>query len=343
MTRRGLAAVLAICLLPLTACAPQQKMYTATWFDVFDTVTTVQGYAASEQEWNEQADALHADLLYLHEQLDIYNAYDGATNLYTVNRCAADAPVQVEPELFDFLQWACKDVYTATHGAVNPAAGAVLRLWHDARESDSPAPPAQAAIDEALQHCDADTLLLDAENHTVYFADAAMQLDVGAVAKGYAAVQVGQKAAQRGLDSALLNVGGNVYIIGDKPDGSAWRVGVENPWGDSPQYLQTVELHKGDSLIVSGDYQRYFTYNGVRYAHLIDLTTGWPATYYSSTAVYTHPDTGWGDAWSTALFCLPAEPSEALAEQHADTMGALWMYADGSLRQSSGWTGKNAR
>ena len=94
MTRRGLAAVLAICLLPLTACAPQKKMYTATWFDVFDTVTTVQGYAASEQEWNEQADALHADLLHLHKQLDIYNAYDGATNLYTVNRCAADAPFE---------------------------------------------------------------------------------------------------------------------------------------------------------------------------------------------------------------------------------------------------------
>ena len=81
MTRRGLAAVLAIGLLPLTACAPQQKMYTATWFDVFDTVTTVQGYAASEQEWNEQVDALHADLVQLHEQLDISTAYEGATNL----------------------------------------------------------------------------------------------------------------------------------------------------------------------------------------------------------------------------------------------------------------------
>ena len=76
-------------------------------------------------------------------------------------------------------------------------------------------------------------------------------------------------------------MGGNVYTTGPKADGSAWRVGVENPWPgeDAPQYVQTVELTGGDSLIVSGDYQRYFTYEGKRYSHLIDLTTGCPDVY----------------------------------------------------------------
>lgn len=179
----------------------------------------------------------------------------------------------------------------------------MLSLWHDARESENPAPPAPDAISKALQHCNLDDLLLDSGTLTVAFADPAMTLDVGAAAKGYTAVQAGQAARERGLTHALLNMGGNVYTTGPKADGSAWRVGVENPWPgeDAPQYVQTVELTGGDSLIVSGDYQRYFTYEGKRYSHLIDLTTGCPATYYSSVAVYSGPDEGLGDLFSTAL------------------------------------------
>ena len=95
-----------------------------------------------------------------------------------------------------------------------------------------------------------DDLLLDSGTLTVAFADPAMTLDVGAAAKGYTAVQAGQAARERGLTHALLNMGGNVYTTGPKADGSAWRVGVENPWPgeDAPQYVQTVELTGGDSL-----------------------------------------------------------------------------------------------
>ena len=82
--------------------------------------------------------------------------------------------------------------------------------------------------------------------------------------------------------------------------------------------------------------------DGWRYHHIINPDTLYPAEYYASITIVT-PDSGYADALSTALFCLPSVPSEALAEQHADTMGVLWMYADGTLRQSSGWTGKNAR
>ena len=334
-----LAALAGICLM-LTACAPKQKMYTATWFDLFDTVATVQGYAESQDAFNEQAEALHRELLQLHRQFDIYNSYDDMTNLCDVNARAGTEPVEISEELFSFLQWACTVVYTETDGAVNVAAGAVLGLWHDARVSDSPVPPTEAALAETLQHCDLQKVVLDADARTVYFADPAIQLDVGAVAKGYAAVKAGQAAAERGLEHALLNLGGNVYILGNKPDGSAWNVGVENPWGDTPQYIQTVALTAGQSLIVSGDYQRYFTYNGVRYSHLIDLTTGYPAAYYSSTAVISSPDTGSGDAFSTGTFCLPPEASSRLAECCADQIGVLWMYPDGTLQQSSSWTGQ---
>ena len=337
----GLAAICLACALPLTACTPQQKLYSASWFDMFDTVTMVQGYAASQEEWDTQADALHDDLEHYHQLFDIYHHYDGLVNLYDVNARAGQEPVQVSRELFDFLQLCKTSGETLTGGAVNIAAGAVLSLWHDARESENPAPPAADAISKALQHCNLDDLLLDSGTLTVAFADPAMTLDVGAAAKGYTAVQAGQAARERGLTHALLNMGGNVYTTGPKADGSAWRVGVENPWPgeDAPQYVQTVELTGGDSLIVSGDYQRYFTYEGKRYSHLIDLTTGCPAAYYSSVAVYSSPDEGLGDLFSTALFCLPPEQSRQVADDNG--LAVLWLGTDGEVAaQTDNWPGK---
>ena len=289
----ALALAVLFCL-PLTACQKQQNLYSATWFDLFDTVAIVQGYAAGQDEWNAQAAAVQEDLSRYNELLDIYNHYDDVVNLYDVNAGAAAAPVAVDDELYAFLRW-CKDtVYPATDGATNIAAGAVLRLWHDARESDSPAPP-------------------DAE-----------------------AIAAAQAAQARGLPSALLNIGGNVRAIGTKPGGKLWTAGVENPWGDDPAYIQAVELADGDSLVVSGDYQRYFEYGGVRYAHLIDLTTGWPARYVSSVAVLAHADTGsLADALSTGLFCLPESTGQTLAAQNH--YAVLWMHPDETTKKSNDW------
>ena len=94
----GLAAICLACALPLTACTPQQKLYSASWFDMFDTVTMVQGYAASQEEWDTQADALHDDLEHYHQLFDIYHHYDGMVNLYDVNARAGQEPVQVRQQ-----------------------------------------------------------------------------------------------------------------------------------------------------------------------------------------------------------------------------------------------------
>lgn len=337
MKRRLAALALAMLLcLPLTACQKQQKLYSATWFDLFDTVAVVQGYAASQQDWDRQAAVLYDDLAHYNQLFDIYNHYDDVVNLYDVNAQAATAPVRVGDELYAFLRW-CKDTaYPAADGATNIAAGAVLRLWHDARESDSPAPPAADAIAEALQHINIENLILDDAAQTVCFADPDMTLDVGAVGKGYAVEQAARAAQARGFTSALLNVGGNLRAIGTKPGGKPWTAGVENPWGDDPAYIQAVELTDGDSLVISGDYQRYFEYEGVRYAHLIDFTTGYPARYVSSVAVLAHAEAGGlADALSTGLFCLPEQTGRTLADRNG--WAVLWMHTDKSTAQSTDW------
>ena len=295
---------LAVCAGLLSGCggggasssAPQDpelagyERYTVSWFDVFDTVTTVIGYAESQEEWDRQMEALHADLVEYHQLYDIYYSYSGVTNLRDVNAQAGQGPVTVDARIMGLLTEA-KSMHETTGGKMNVAFGTVLKIWHNYREAalDDPAQAAVPSMEEleaAAQHCDINDLILDEEASTVYFADPEMQLDVGSVGKGYAAEMVARAAEERGLKSALISVGGNLRSIGHKPDYSRWTGGIQNPWTttadivptESGGYVAVVEV-EDMSLVTSGNYQRYYELDGVRYHHLIDPDTLMPANY----------------------------------------------------------------
>lgn len=320
------------------------EKYTETWFDVFDTVTTVIGYAPSQQEWDTQMQALHADLVEYHKLYDIYNHYDGITNLYDVNQQAGSGPVVVDSRIIDMLTEA-KEMHSVTQGKLNVAFGAVLTIWHDYREAglDDPESAQLPSIEElqaAYTHCNIDDLILDPTASTVAFADPELLLDVGSVGKGYAVEMVAQAAQARGLSSAILSVGGNLRSIGHKPDGTKWSGGIQDPWASVGQvintspYLAAVML-EDESLVTSGDYQRYYTVDGKRYHHLIDPDTLMPADYFSAVAVLT-PDSGLADCLSTGLFCLSLEEGQMFVE-NMDGVEAMWMLKDGSIVYSSGF------
>lgn len=323
------------------------EKYTASWYDVFDTVTTVIGYASSEEEWDRQMDALHQDLAEYHQLYDIYNYYEGVTNLYDLNRSAAQGPVAVDQRIMDLLVES-KEMYKTTSGKMNVAFGAVLSIWHDYREAglndpDSAQLPPMEQLTAASEHCSIDDLVLDEEAGTVYFADDQLQLDVGSVGKGYAVEMVARAAEERGLASAILSVGGNVRTIGHKPDGSRWTAGIQDPWAsaelagqvvnDAP-YLVSVYM-EDMALVTSGDYQRFYEVDGKRYNHIIDPDTLMPADHFSAVAVLV-PDSGLGDCLSTGLFCLSLEDGQALVES-LDGVEAMWMLKDGSVVYSSGF------
>lgn len=332
----ALLAALLYCLL-LTGCKNETlKKYSVTWFDLFDTVTTVTGYAPSQEEWDHQMDALYTDLSQLHQLFDIYHSAPEMVNLYQLNRTAAQAPVQVDTRLFDLLALA-QQMYTVTGGKLDIAQGRVYAIWHDLRQTALQDPDA-AALPENQQLISAkssmENLVLDAQAHTVFFKDPSLQLDVGSVGKGYAVELAAQAAQQRGLTSALLNVGGNLRAIGTKPDGSLWTGGIQNPWQTDGELLSAVEL-KDNALVTSGDYQRFYTVDGVRYHHLIDPDTLYPARNFSAVAVLA-PDSGFADCLSTGLFCMTLEEGEALVQQ-LDGVEALWMLPNGTTHASAGF------
>ena len=337
--KRMFPLLLALLLLCGCTAAPAKteetasKRYEATFLTLFDTVTTIVGYAETEADFTAAAQAIHDDLLEYHQLYDIYNEYEGMNNLKTVNDHAGEAPVSVDRKIIDLLLFS-KDLYTRTGGKVNIAMGSVLSLWHDARElgvqyPDEAALPDRDALERAAAHTDINSIQIDEEKDTVFFSDPEVRLDVGAIAKGYAVQQV-CGSAPAGL---LISVGGNVCATGPKPEtGQPWVVGIQNP--DAPEeYLHTIYV-EDFSVVTSGDYQRYFTVDGVAYHHIIDPDTLFPADYWRSVTILCL-DSGLADALSTALFTLPQQEGQALLD--AFGAQAMWVRPDGSILYSPGF------
>ena len=334
--KRMCAAAVLCALLCGCAAAPAgeeggQKRYEASFLTLFDTVTTMVGYADSQETFTAQAQQIHDELLEYHQLYDIYNDYDGMNNLKTVNDNAGIAPVEVDARILDMLE-VSSELYEETGGRVNVAMGGVLSLWHDAREAGIEDPanaylPDQDALEEAARHADWSNVVIDEEAGTVYLADPDMSLDVGAIAKGYAVERVCETAPA----GMLISVGGNVRATGPKPDGSPWVVGIENP--DGGDFLHTLYV-EDSSVVTSGDYQRYYLVDGQRYHHIIDPDTLYPATRWRSVSILCE-DSGIADGLSTALFTLSQEDGQKLLD--AFDAEALWMTQDGELLYSPGF------
>ena len=318
----------------LVGCTPSRQAtqrYTASFLDVFDTVTTIVGFADSEEAFTRQAQSIHEELQHYHQLFDIYNSYEGLVNLKTINDAAGGDAVQADEAIMALLK-DCKDYYALTGGKVNAAMGSVLQLWHTARSDAYSDPlnaylPDQSQLAEAAKHTDFDQVILDEANSTVRITDPALRLDVGAIAKGWAT----QKVAENAPAGLLISVGGNVCATGGKPDGTAWVVGIENP--DGGDYLHTVYV-KNECVVTSGDYQRTFPVNGTFYHHIIDPDTLYPSKYFRSVTVICD-NSGLADALSTALFLLPVEEGLVLAEKCG--VEAMWLHIDGTRSYTTGF------
>ncbi|MBR3704677.1 MAG: FAD:protein FMN transferase [Oscillospiraceae bacterium] len=335
--KRILCALLcaAMLLSGCTAPAQRQTRYNATFLTLFDTVTTIVGFAKSEEEFHAVAQSIHDELLTYHQLFDIYNSYDGINNLKTINDNAGIAPVAVERVIIDLLL-DCKEYYAITNGMVNAAMGSVLHLWHEARNDGIDDPlnaylPDDKALEDAAAHISMDSVVIDEGASTVFITDSRTRLDVGAIAKGWAT----ERAAQNAPEGLLISVGGNVRATGNKDEnGSPWVVGIQNP-DDAEQYLHSIYVYadKG-SVVTSGDYQRTYAVDGKLYHHIIDPATRYPATRWNSVTIVC-ADSGAADALSTALFLMDYEAGLALLAQF--DAEAMWVAPDGSMLYSPGF------
>ncbi len=312
--------------LPLSSCrgGEVRKSY---YYEYFDTFTIISDYSGSgEKKFNENAARVEKLIKEYHELFDIYNEYEGINNLATVNSMAGKGPVKVDERIISLLEYG-KDMHKLTDGEINIAFGAVLKIWHDAREKGTSAPRYSELL-SASGHADINDIVIDKKEGTVELLDSKMRIDVGALGKGYAVEMIAGSISEWGLSSWVVDIGGNIRVVGTKPNGDGWRTGVKNPTPteDEP-YIAYYEL-SNEALVTSGNYERYFELGGKRYHHIIDKDTLFPSEHCVSVTVKA-PSSALADALSTAIFNMEINEARALVESLRGEVEALVVLKNG--------------
>ena len=316
-----------VLLIILLAGCSRQKAYTTDFFDYFDTYSSLTVCAGSPEEAERYAGLTRALFEQYDALLDSFESHPGYVNLFDLNQAAGSGPVAVSRELYDFIAYGL-DVYEITGHTVNIALGPVLQLWQQALNDEAHPLPDDEALRQAALHTDPGDVILNEKDCTVELRSADMALDAGALAKGYVAALVEEALRGAGCKSALLSAGGNILCIGNAPEGGDWRIGIRNP--DYPDHSSTsiaqVLTVQDVSVVTSGDYERFFEKDGVRYHHLIDPETLYPGHLYRSVTIVCR-DGAAADMLSTALFLMPRAEGEALAARY----DAQVIYMEGGM------------
>lgn len=315
-------------------CGCSSQKYNFAYVDVFDTYSTLTIYSSNYKDSKSVSDDLHSELLKLNKLFDIFNNYKELNNIKTINDNAGIKPVKVDKNIIELIKTG-KEAYYITEGTVNIAMGSVLKIWHNYRDNALNNGiykiPDLNELQEANKHTDINSIIINEKESTVYIKDKGTSIDVGAIAKGYSADFAADYLKSRGVTAALLNLGGNVISINDNKKEN-WKIGVTSP--ENPgEYIDKISI-SNQSAVSSGNYQRYYEYNGKRYHHIIDGNTLYPSKNNKGVTVISDSSLK-GDIFSTALFILPYEYGVKLAEKN--NIQALWITSDDIEYKTTGF------
>lgn len=289
----------------------------------FDTVVYLTLWGAPEslvqEVWDECA---------RYEQL-LSKTIEGS-DVSRINQSGGET-ITVDPETWEILRRA-KEISQLTGGAFSITLAPVTALWSFTGMETNTVPTDETRL-AALELVD-DTQLVLGENNTVTLP-AGMQIDLGGIAKGYIADKVAALIRDKAY-AGIISLGGNVYTVGVKPDGSRFGVGITNP--EEPRSSKAVIYTEGCTVVTSGTYERGFNFGGVRYHHILDPKTGWPAQSDLLSATFVMDSSMTADALATACIVLGSEKSLQLAASQG--LDAMFILKDGSVLLTDGFEEK---
>jgi thiamine biosynthesis lipoprotein len=257
----------------------------------------------------------------------------GRGDLDRINANAGIGPVAVKEELLDVLE-AARCYAELSGGAFDPTIGPLVSLWGIGGET--PRLPPEEELRGALALVDWRDLVIDREAGTVFLRRPGQSLDLGAIAKGYAADQAAAVLSDRRIRRALIDLGGNIFALGERSRGKDWRIGIQDPLEERGNYLGILRV-KNKSVVTSGVYERYFEEGGRRYHHILSTSDGYPVQNGLLAVTIAAEHSMDADALSTACFALGLERGLALVESLPDTEG-IFVTEDRNLILSSGLT-----
>jgi thiamine biosynthesis lipoprotein len=258
---------------------------------------------------------------------DLINFYSDTSELAGINRNAGIHSVKVSPETLDVIG---KAVFAAekSGGAFDPTIGPIIKLWDFLNKKK----PTEAEILQALFLVNYKDILIDRTDATVFLKRKGMMIDLGGIAKGYAADLAVESLKKEGILSGLVSIAGDIRTFGMKPDKSPWTIGIKNPrqTGEKDEIVAKIRL-SDKAISTSGDYERFFISDDKRYHHLLDPKTGLPASGCRSVSIVTDKavDT---DAFSTAVFILGPEKGMKLVKEMG--MDAIIIDSSGTIHMT---------
>lgn len=288
-----------------------------------------------EQKWyGESADTVYTGMeTKIREIESVLSLHLSQSEIAAINENAGVQPVEVSQRTFDLLQRA-KELSEQSDGAFDITIAPVVELW--GITSDHPHVPTDEELAQAMALMGLEDLVLDEEACTAYLTRPGMAIDLGGIAKGWTADQLREYARELGAERGYVSLGGNLMIIGERPDGDPFKFGLRDPQGDASTYLGTVTLEDGCTMATTGGYERYFEEDGIRYHHVLDPGTGYPADSDLLSVAVISKDGTLADYLSTTLFVQGLEAAKAAAgsEDYAlvmvDQENNVWI--SGSLR-----------
>ena len=294
--------------------APETPM-TRTEVGLLGTTCTVTIYRG----WSQAAfDEVFARIAQIEDRMTV-NRDD--SEVIRVNRAAGKAPVKVSPDTFAVIAKGL-EISRQGGGAFDITVGPLVKLWGIG--TTAARVPAAREIAEARARVGWGNVQLSRQDSTVFLRQRGMALDLGAIAKGYAADEAARILRTRGVKSALINLGGNVLTVGSKPDGSPWRIGVQNPEEPRGTHIGVVEVGE-TAVVTSGSYERFFESGGRRYHHILDTSTGFPASNGLAAVMIVTGDSTAADGYSTLVFALGLQKGRALVEGTEGAIEALFV------------------
>lgn len=233
---------------------------------------------------------------------DLISEWLPSSQVSIINNQAGIAPVKVDKELFD-LTFRSKKVSELTNGAFDISFASMDKIWHFDRSEQEL--PDSAAVKKAAMHINWRNILLDTHEQTVFLKEAGMKIGFGAIGKGYAANRA--KSVMKlipGVTGGLVNASGDLIAWGQSNHKDGWSIQIADP-KDKSKTLGWIRLNDL-SIVTSGDYEKYFSSKGIRYAHIINPKTGYPITTIKSATIIC-PDAELSDALATSVCVLGVE------------------------------------
>ena len=319
-----LVLISAVCLSLLTACSKNEGAYYEQFLG-FGTLIEVKIWGVDEQQGKKLVSIVAEDINFMHR---VWHAWKPGS-LSRVNQLIPTGDkFSIGPSVISIIKRA-KQLAQQSENRFNPAMGELIKLWGFASDKLPEGPPPRKEDIQALLDKKPSMNDLQMTGVEMQSAKPAVRLDLGGFAKGYAVDLVIKHLRELGVKNAIVNAGGDLRAIG-KHGKRAWRVGIRNPRGEG--VLASVDAKLDESIFTSGDYERYYEYEGQRYHHIIDPRSGYPARGITSVTVFD-TEAGKADAAATAIFVAGLDEWYEVAKKMGVT-GAMIVAEDGTIHMT---------